>query len=80
MGDLDCPWKDLATRKIEPPLRAMMKRLTAGGVAGIIVKSFAIGATAEDVNVIFWQWSDAMPHQVKVIDDGQLPKNMSFWR
>jgi RES domain-containing protein len=79
-GDLDCAWKDLSTRTIEPPSRAMMKRLMAGGVAGIIVRSFAIGATAADVNVVFWKWRDALPHQVKVIDDAErLPKNMSSW-
>ncbi len=79
-GDLDCAWKDLSTRTIEPPSWAMMKRLTAGGVAGIVVQSFAIGATAADVNVIFWKWSDVVPHQVKVIDDAErLPKNMRSW-
>jgi RES domain-containing protein len=80
MDDLGCAWKDLSTRKIEPPSWAMMKRLAVGGVAGIIVQSFAIGATAADVNVIFWKWSDAAPHQVKVIDDsGRLPKDTSSW-
>jgi RES domain-containing protein len=58
----------------------MMKRLAGGGVAGIIVRSFAIGATDADVNVVFWKWSDALPHQVKVIDDGgRLPKDGSSW-
>ena len=79
-GDLDCAWKDLSTRTIEPPSWAMMKRLTAGGVAGIVVQSFAIGATSADVNVIFWKWSDVVPHQVKVIDDAdRLTKNMRSW-
>jgi RES domain-containing protein len=80
MRDLDCGWKDFATRKIEPPSWAMMRRLTAGGVAGIIVQSFAIGAAEADVNVIFWKWRDVRPHQVRVIDDaGRLPKDMRSW-
>jgi len=80
MGELGCAWKDLSTRKVEPPSWAMMKRLAGGGVAGIIVRSFAIGATDADVNVVFWKWSDALPHRVKVIDDGgRLPKDMSSW-
>ncbi len=50
----------------------MMKRLAS---AGVIVQSFAVGAITSDVNVIFWKWSDTLPHQVKVIDDGErLPK------
>lgn len=80
MGDLDCAWKDFAARRIEPPSWSMMKRLSAGGVAGIIVPSFATGATDADANVIFWNWSAAPPHQVKVIDDaGRLPKTMRSW-
>jgi hypothetical protein len=58
----------------------MMKRLAAGGVAGIIVQSFAIGATASDVNVIFYERGDVPPCLVKVIDNaGRLPNDMSFW-
>jgi RES domain-containing protein len=81
LDDLGCAWKDLTTRKIEPPSWAMMRRLEAGGVAGIIVPSFALGATALDVNVIFWTWDVAPPHRVQVIDDaGRLPRDMSSWR
>lgn len=81
LDDLGCAWKDLAARKIEPPTWAMMRQLEAGGVAGIIVPSFAIGATALDVNVIFWTWDVAPPHRVQVIDDGgRLPRDMSSWR
>ena len=31
LSDLDCAWKDLSARRIEPPSWAMMKRLTAAG-------------------------------------------------
>jgi RES domain-containing protein len=81
LSDLDCAWKDLSARRIEPPSWATMKRLTAAGVAGIIVPSFAIGATGADINAICWKWSGALPYQVKVVDDGEwLPKNISAWR
>jgi RES domain-containing protein len=80
LDDLGCAWTDLATRKIEPRSWVMMKRLAAGGVAGIIVQSFAIGATASDVNVIFYERGDVPPCLVKVIDNaGRLPNDMSFW-
>jgi len=80
LPDLACPWKDLATRKLEPPSWTIMKRLTSAGAAGIIVPSVATNATAADINVIFWTWTPTPPHQVKVIDDsGRLPKNMTSW-
>ncbi len=80
LDDLSCPWKDLATRKLDPPSWALTRRLIAGGTAGIIVPSFALGATASDINIIFWTWSLTKPNQVKVIDDAnRLPKNMSSW-
>jgi RES domain-containing protein len=80
MGALGCAWKDVATRGGEPASWAMMRRLVAEGVAGIIVPSFAIGAIEGDVNVVFWKWGDGLPHQVKVIDDaGRLPRDGRSW-
>jgi len=74
-GELDCPWKDLATRGILPPSWAMMRRLTARKIAGIMVPSFAKGAGPQDINVVFWKWGKRRPHKVRVIDDdGRLPR------
>jgi RES domain-containing protein len=89
--DLACPWKDLATRginhRVKPggdallPSREITERLVAAGTAGAIVPSFAKGAVAADVNVVFWDWAPDPPHQVRVIDDDErLPKNASSWR
>lgn len=79
--DLDCPWEDMAARSLVPPSWLLAQRLTGSGVAGIIIRSFAHGATPADVNAIFWKWSDAPPHQVIVVDDfGRLPRNDASWR
>jgi RES domain-containing protein len=32
------------------------------GLAGIVVPSFAPGAGPADRNVVFWRWSDVVPH------------------
>lgn len=80
-ADLACPWKDLATRGIKPPSREITERLVAAGTAGAIVPSFAKGAAAADVSVVFWDWAPDPPHQVRVIDDdGRLPKDARSWR
>jgi RES domain-containing protein len=72
--DLACAWKDLSSW-------AITQRLVAAGIAGIIVPSFAKGAVAADVNVVFWDWAPNPPHQLRVIDDDQrLPRDASSWR
>jgi RES domain-containing protein len=80
-ASLACPWEDLASRKQMPPSWDIAQRLRADGVAAVIVPSFAAGAMAEDVNVVFWQWGPAPPHSVTVIDDqGRLPHDDRSWR
>jgi RES domain-containing protein len=79
--DLACPWKDLSTRGIKPPSWEITKRLFSAGTAGVIVPSFAKGAVAADVNVVFWDWAPGPPHQVRMIDDDRrLPRDASSWR
>jgi RES domain-containing protein len=78
---LACPWKDLSTREIKPPSWQITERLIAAGIAGIIVPSFAKGAAASDINVVFWDWAPDPPHQVRVIDDDhRLPRDARSWR
>lgn len=80
-ADLACAWKDLSTRGITPATWLLARRLIAGGTAGIIVPSFAKGAGAADINVVFWDWAPDPPHQVRVVDDhDRLPRDASSWR
>lgn len=78
---LACPWEDLADRNLTPPSWDLARRLRGEGVAAIIVPSFAAGATAEDINIVFWRWGPDRPHRLRVIDDdGRLPRNDLSWR
>ena len=77
---LACPWEDHASRGLEPPSWALARRLMASGAAAIIVPSFAPGATPTDRTVVFWRWSEAVPHRVAVIDDAaRLPRDDTSW-
>jgi len=61
-----------------PASWTIARRLFADGVSGIIVPSFAPGAVG--TNVVFWRWSDHVPHLVNVIDDwDRLPKDDRSW-
>lgn len=79
-ADLGCAWEDLASRGRTPPTWMLARRLIAEGAAGIIVPSFAAGATPGDVNAVFWNWSEERPHQIRVVDDaGRLPRDDRSW-
>jgi RES domain-containing protein len=79
-AELACPWKDRSTRGIKPPSWAIAERLVATGTACVVVPSFAKGAVAADINVVFWEWGSVLPHQVRVIDDDQrLPMDARSW-
>ena len=74
-------WETEARAGRRPAGWTLAERLIAEGVAGIVVPSFAYGAGAADINVVFWHWSDTPPHQVRVIDpEHRLPRDARSWR
>lgn len=80
-ADLACAWEAMMLSGSTPPTWQMAARLRTGGFAAALVPSFAPGSAASDRNVVFWNWSDALPHKVVVIDDeGRLPRNDASWR
>lgn len=86
-SDLECPnWESDMNKGIEPACHVMTKRLIAGGYAGIVVNSFAIGATPDDLNLVLWNWEDVTDsetptrHAVWVLERDQLPRDLSSWR
>lgn len=80
-GELACAWEDLADRGIEPPSWRLARRLREAGIAAILVPSYAPGATPEDVNAVFWDWGEAAPHSLRLVDDERrLPRDDASWR
>ena len=80
LADLACPWAaDLAAGR-EPASWPIVRRLRAAGQAGLLVPSFAHGATPADINLVLWRWGPDPPHKVTVHDPtGRLPKNQLSW-
>jgi len=80
IGDLSCAWGDALMAGREPASWAVVRRLISDNAAGILVPSFAHGATADDQNLVLWRWGPALPHRVTVYDPtGKLPKNALSW-
>jgi len=79
-AQMACAWfKDLADGK-EPPSWPTVRRLRDQILAGILVPSFAPGATESDRNLVLWRWADRLPHRVTVFDpSGKLPKDQLSW-
>lgn len=80
-ADLACAWEDMADRGQSSATWTIADRLVATGSAGILVRSFAAGASAADLNAVFWTWSSVPPHQVSVVDDERrLPRDSGSLR
>lgn len=64
-----------------PTCQAIADRLIERGYAAMIVRSYAKGAGADDLNLVFWHWTKRRPHRVTVVDPNQrLPRDASSWR
>lgn len=76
LSDLSCPWGSALITGREPESWSVVRRLRAAGHAGILVPSFANGATADDQNLVLWRWGPDLPYKVVVYDPtGRLLKN-----
>lgn len=64
----DPGWRQHMLMHGESPTQALARRLHDAGFAGLIVRSFARGAGAADLNLVLWRWGDAAPHRVTLID------------
>lgn len=79
-ADLTCPWRLLAESGKQVPTWEVCSDLMNEGTAGIIVRSFAVGARRNSKNLVLWRWSSKRPHKVLVFDrDGRLPRDDSSW-
>ncbi|MGO4440589.1 RES family NAD+ phosphorylase [Rhizobium sp. RAF56] len=62
-------WRDEMKANGEAKTQALARRLIAADYHGLLVRSFAPGATAEDLNLVLWKWSAAPPFRLTLIDD-----------
>jgi RES domain-containing protein len=65
----DGTWRDQMKASGEARTQAFARRLIASGYQGLLVRSFARGATGDDLNLVLWKWSNAAPARLILIDD-----------
>lgn len=62
-------WRDQMKTVGEAQTQAFASRLTAAGYHGLLVRSFAPGATKDNANLVLWKWSNAALCRLTLIDD-----------
>ncbi|SJM34256.1 RES family NAD+ phosphorylase [Mesorhizobium delmotii] len=65
----DTTWRDQMKASGEAKTQAFARRLIGAGYSGLLVRSFAAGSTAEDMNLVLWRWADIPPARLILIDD-----------
>lgn len=65
----DATWRDQMKVTGEAQTQAFARQLAANGYQGLLVKSFAPGATVDDLNLVLWEWGLAAPSHLILIDD-----------
>ena len=65
----DMSWRDQMKTTGEATTQAFAGRLMASGHMGLIVRSYATGSSADDMNVVLWKWGDRLPSRLTLIDD-----------
>ena len=68
-GLADPTWRDQMKANGESRTQAFARRLIASGYNGLLVRSFAPGATSSDLNLVLWKWDSTGPSRVVLIDD-----------
>ncbi|MBX3598283.1 MAG: RES domain-containing protein [Rhizobiaceae bacterium] len=74
-GLADASWREQMRRQGEARTQTFARELVGAGFSGLLVRSFAVGATDDDLNIVLWRWGDSPPALLTLIDDeGRLSR------
>lgn len=62
-------WRDLAREPGGAPTQCLATALIAAGYVGLLVPSFARGASPKDSNLVLWKWGNTPVARLRLIDD-----------
>ncbi|WP_377278799.1 RES family NAD+ phosphorylase [Rhizobium sp. R86522] len=65
----DITWRDQMKASEEARTQAFARQLINDGYHALLVRSFAHGSSASDLNLVLWHWGDEAPSRLMVIDD-----------
>lgn len=62
-------WRDEMRRMVEAKTQTFARTLIGKGYCALLVRSFAPGASDQDLNLVLWRWGGTPPARLTVIDD-----------
>jgi RES domain-containing protein len=62
-------WREQMAQGELASTQRLAVQLLDAGFAGMIVRSFAAGATDNGLNAVVWKWSSSTPNKLVLIDD-----------
>lgn len=62
-------WRAAMLAGRTPACQALAAALIDDGAAGMLVRSYARGASSDAANLVLWRWGAARPHKVALVDD-----------
>lgn len=65
----DGGWREEMRSAGQSRTQAFARQLIADGHHGLLVRSFAPGAEAADLNLVLWKWGSRRPARLVAIDD-----------
>lgn len=65
----DRSWRDQMKATGGARTQAFARRLIGKGFRAMLVRSFAPGTNEGDLNLVLWQWGDAPPSRLTLVDD-----------
>jgi RES domain-containing protein len=65
----DPGWRDQMRTQEQAPTQAFARRLAEAGYQALLVRSFARGAGADDLNLVLFSWGAEPPARLTLIDD-----------
>ena len=65
----DGDWRLKMLSEGKAPTQQLAERLKGEGYAGMQVRSFAKGATENNLNLVLWIWGPELPTQLRLVDD-----------
>lgn len=74
----DTTWRDQMKTTGEAKTQAFVRRLMEAGYDALLVRSFAAGATTDDLNLVLWRWGAEAPARLLLIDDENRLSNQAI--
>ena len=65
----DAGWRDRMRKEGKAPTQRFTEALVAEGYSGLLVRSYAPGTRADDLNLVLWRWGEDAPARLVLIDD-----------